>query len=714
MAGTPIAEELARKQREISVAEFFERNKQLLGFDSPTRAMLTSVKESVDNSLDACEEAGILPEVRVEIKELAKGEYFVAVQDNGPGIVKAQIPSVFGKLLYGSRFHAVRQSRGQQGIGVSAVVMYAQLTTGKPTRVISKIGPDHPAQSMELILDTKKNAPEVLRQEVILWKDPASILDGGAPSEVEHGTRVEFTIKGRYVRGKGSVYEYLRSCAIVNPHARIILTEPDGTRTVFDRATEKMPPASVEIKPHPEGIELGTLLKMAKETEAYKMTSFLVNDFCRVSLDKARQICQRAGVAEGLRPRELDLESAKRVLEAFKEVKLMAPPTECLSPIGETLIKKGMKKDVSADFVVTHTRPPAVYSGHPFQVEAGLMYGGTLSKEEPATLLRFANRVPLLFQQGGCAITHAIEGIDWRRYGLEQKGGKGIPIGPVLMLVHIACTKIPFTSESKEAIADVPEIMTEVELAMRECARKMQVYTKKRARLAKLKEKEEIIRKLLPIIAERSAHLLNRPVPPIEPIVAKIMNSVLVREEIQYEAAKRAHHVKIDVVNFTPSRKRFKLLSVVPSDALVPSVSPKPLSMENHIITWELRGLQTMERLQLCFDLMGLDKDDFEECELYIKDIDPELVNGAEPWDPEAYEKRQRVGDEDEERAEVAVGAAGGGADVGADEDSESPDEREREGRRSRGEHGKGADEDELPEEDAGPKSRRTRGGESI
>ncbi len=661
MAATTIADELAKKQKEISVAEFFERNKQLLGFDSPTRAMLTAIKEAVDNSLDACEEAAILPDLLLEIKEQAKGEYFIACQDNGPGIVKQQIPSVFGRLLYGSRFHAIRQSRGQQGIGISAVVMYAMLTTGRPTRVISKIGPEHPAIAMELILDTKKNAPDVLKQEVVLWKDPRAKVEDGPAREVAHGTRVEFVIKARYIRGKQSPYDYLRSCAIVNPHAKIVLVEPDGTETVFDRATEKMPAQCVEIKPHPEGIELGTLIKMAKETESYKLTSFLVNDFSRVSLDKARQVAQKAGVAENLRPKELDLESAKRILAAFKEVKLMAPPTDCLSPIGETLIRKGMKKDVSADFVVTHTRPASVYAGNPFQVEAGLMYGGALNKEEQATLLRFANRVPLLFQQGGCAITHAIEGIDWRRYGLDQKGGSGIPSGPVLFLVHVACTKIPFTSESKEAVADVPEMMAEVGLAMRECARKMQVHIKKRARLAKLKEKEEIIRQLLPLIAKKSADLLGRPVPPIEPVVAKIMNSVLIKEDIQFDDKRKLHHVKLEIINFTPTRRNFKLLSVVPADALVPNVAPKPSSMENHIITWDLKGLQTVERLQLGFDLMGLDKDDFDECELYVKDIDPELVNGAEPWDPEAYEKKQNEKEEDEEEEDEELPDENGG-----------------------------------------------------
>jgi len=667
MVQTQTAEELAKKQKEISVAEFFERNKQLLGFDSLTRAMLTSVKEAVDNSLDACEEANLLPELRIDIKEQSKGEYRVSVMDNGPGIIKAQIPSVFGRLLYGSRFHAIRQSRGQQGIGISAVVMYSQLTTGRATKVVSKTGKDQPAHYLELILDTKKNMPDIQKQDVILWKEKRLVEDGGeAEAEVERGTKVDFIIKARYTRGKQSVYDYLRSCAIVNPHARIILSEPDGALTVFDRATEKMPAPCIEIKPHPEGLELGTLLKMSKNTDAYKMTSFLVNDFSRVSLDKARQVCQKATVPENSKPKELDLEGARRMIEAFKEVRLMAPPTDCLSPIGELLIKKGMRKDVTADFVITHTRPAAVYSGNPFQVEAGLMYGGALNKEEQATLLRFANRVPLLFQQGGCAITHAIEAIDWRRYGVEQKGGKGIPSGPLLFLVHVACTKIPFTSESKEAVADVPEIMNEVELAMRECARKMLQHIKKKARLEKLKEKEEIIRQLLPLIAQKSAQILGKPVPPIEPVVAKIMNSVLIKEEIEYDPGKKIHHVSIEIVNFTPARRNFKLLSVVPPDALVPVVNPKPFSMENHVIMWDLKGLQTTERIKFTYDMMGLDKDDFDECELYVKDIDPELVNGAESWDPDAYAEKQseRVAEENEEN---------GVAEEEIEEDDEGP-----------------------------------------
>jgi len=141
----PIAHRLAQDLKEISVAEFFERNKQILGFDSLHRALLTAVKEAVDNALDACEESEILPDIDVIIQKVDKNEYSVTVEDNGPGVVKKQIENILGRLLYGSRFHAIRQSRGQQGIGISAVVMYGQLTTGRPTRILSKIGPDMPA-----------------------------------------------------------------------------------------------------------------------------------------------------------------------------------------------------------------------------------------------------------------------------------------------------------------------------------------------------------------------------------------------------------------------------------------------------------------------------------------------------------------------------------------------------------------------------------------
>jgi len=467
-----IAEGLAKKQRKISVAEFFERNKQILGFDTSTRALITSVKEAVDNALDACEEAGILPDILVEIKSTDDDEYLIIVEDNGPGIVRKQIPHVFARLLYGSRFHSLKQSRGQQGIGISAAVLYSQLTTGKPTVVTSKIGEGFPAHKCTLVIDTKKNRPEILHDEMTHW-------------EKASGTRIELPMGGTYVRNrKQSVYGYLRSTAIVNPHAHITFVEPNGDVTIFERVTDKLPPQPREIKPHPYGMELGTFIKMAKETNARKLTSFLSAEFSSVSIQKARSIVETAGLDPSSNPNKLSLEDAKKIINAFKKVKLMAPPTDCLSPIGEILIKRGLRKEMDAlspEFISTDKRNPSVHSGIPFLVETGIVYGGNLPSEERVEILRFANRVPLLYQEGDCVITKGIKNMDWRRYGLQQRGGKGIPFGPAIILVHVSSVNIPFTSESKEAIANVEEIEKEIKLSLQQCARKMKSHLSKKA-----------------------------------------------------------------------------------------------------------------------------------------------------------------------------------------------------------------------------------------
>lgn len=205
--GRATAERLADKQHEISVTEFFEKNKQILGFDSRTKSLLMGVKEAVDNSLDACEEAEILPDITVRIEKVADEEYKVSIEDNGPGIVHRAMPNVFGRLLYGSRFHAMRQSRGQQGIGISATVMFANISTGHPAHVISRIeDAKEPAWSMDIAVDTKTNRPLVTNDRAVPWPDKP------------HGTFIEYITKGRYVNGRQGIFEYLKETAIVNPH----------------------------------------------------------------------------------------------------------------------------------------------------------------------------------------------------------------------------------------------------------------------------------------------------------------------------------------------------------------------------------------------------------------------------------------------------------------------------------------------------------------
>jgi len=623
MPSTSIAVELAKKQREISVSEFFERNKQILGYDSPTKALLTVAKEGVENSLDACEEAEVLPDILVEVNRVEKDEFVVAVEDNGPGIIKKEVPNVFGRLLYGSRFFARRMTRGQQGLGISGAVMYGQLTTGKPTKVTSKVAEEDTAYYVELIIDTKKNLPSKVLEDRVVW-------------ERGHGTRVEVPLKGRYIGGKQSIAEYLKATAIVNPHARITYKQPDGEVTTFERATEDLPPKTKEIPPHPHGIELGALMAMMKETKSYKLAAFLEEEFVRVSSRVAKEICEAAGLDPELKPKSLVLEQAKALHEAMQSVKLMAPPTDCLSPIGERLIKRGLKNVIGSlrpeFYAPPLTRDPGVYSGNPFQVEVGIVFGGDLVPDQPVEVLRFANRVPLIYQAGGCALTQAVAKVDWRRYGLEQRGGQGLPFGPAIILVHVCSTKVPYTSEAKEAVATVDEIMTELDLALKECGRRLKTHLTKKAHRAKTKEKFDIVQLILPRIAEKSAKIVDKKLPILDATITKIMGVVWVDETIAYDKKQKRHTVTLNVHNFTSAGKKLNLHLLLPRGIEAKFIEPKPAEVrDDGKITWELKRIDSVTKSSLTFVLEGLDEAEYDESDLYVSGINPGLVIGAEP-----------------------------------------------------------------------------------
>ncbi len=456
------ARDMSRFQREISVAEFFEKNRHLLGFENPTKAMLTCVREAVDNSLDACEEAKILPEIYVEIKGVNGSEdhYLIVVEDNGPGIIKSKVPYVFGKLLFGSKFHRLKQSRGQQGIGISGAVLYAQLTTGKPTRVYSRVG-DGKVHVFDVMIDTRKNEPRILNYME---------LDGEG-----HGVRIEMEVRGRYVRGRQSVLEYLRAVSLMNPFAQIVFVEPNGNEVVFERKIDELPPEAKEIKPHPHGIEFGMFLRMLKDTKAKTLVNFFVNEFSRVGKDTAMEICALAEISPDRTPQRITREEAERIWDVVQKMKFYAPPTNCLSPVGSEAIEKSLSAEFNPEFVAAVSRKPSVYRGNPFLVEVGIAYGGDLDPEGPVTIYRFANKMPLLYEQSACVITRAIADVDWRRYGLNQPSGS-LPYGPLAIAVHFASVWVPYTSEGKEAIAAYPEIMKEIKLALQEVGRKLSTY----------------------------------------------------------------------------------------------------------------------------------------------------------------------------------------------------------------------------------------------
>src|SRR3989442_1706450 len=452
MPSISIAEELAKKQREISISEFFERNKQILGYDSATKALLTAVK-------------------------------------------------------------------------------YGQITTGKPTKIRSKVAEQDVAYEIELILDTKKNRPNVVEEDFVVW-------------ERAHGTRVEIPLKGRYTAGKQSVPEYLKATAIVNPHARITYRPPEGEEIVFERATEDLPPKTKEIPPHPHGIELGTLMAMMKETKSYKLAAFLEEEFVRVSSRVAKEICDAAGLDPDMKPKSLVLEQAKALHDAMQSAKLMSPPTDCLSPIGERLIKRGLKN----------------------------------------------------------------------------------------VLGHLCSTKVPYTSESKEAVATADEIMTELDLALKECGRRLKTHLTKKAHRAKTKEKFEIVQLILPRIAEKSAKIVNKKVPILDATITKIMGVVWIDEQIAYDKKAKRHTVTINIHNFTSAGKKLKLHLLLPRRMEAKTVDPKTTAVrQDGKITWELKRIDSVTKASISCLLDGLDEAEYDESDIYVSGINPGLVIGAEP-----------------------------------------------------------------------------------
>ncbi|MFC3476155.1 DNA topoisomerase VI subunit B [Halobacterium litoreum] len=700
-----IAEELAASQREISIAEFFEKNKHMLGFDSGARGLVTAVKEAVDNALDATEEAGILPDIYVEIEE-NRDYYTLVVEDNGPGITKEQIPKIFGKLLYGSRFHAREQSRGQQGIGISAAVLYSQLTSGKPVRIESRTQDSGVSNYYELIIDTDTNEPEI---------DVEKELSAGESSlRGTHGTRIEMDMEAN-MRARGQLHDYVKHTAVVNPHARIELQEPAGEIKAERAEDAGLPEETDEIRPHPHGVELGTLIKMLSDTDSHSVSGFLQGEFTRVgkktadsivdafrdrhfgremrwrppgvdadvdleavavgavsnkdathtkqfaravveaiedaervahselealvadtaddveadtgtsfgdtvqsnvvdalwselTADRAADVFvavdaattsqkddatvrgladriaskfdgdgrdrvtkdtldeyvhraaerteefEDATVGETAREnvveelwdltatvpddppltREIadDRDTASELLEAMESVSVMAPPTSCLSPIEADLVEAGLRKEFDAEFYAAATRDADVHGGDPFIVEAGIAYGGELEAEGGVDLMRFANRVPLVYQRGACATTEVVKDIGWRNYNLDQPGGSGLPQGPAVIMVHVASTNVPFTSESKDAVAHVPEIEDEIELAVREAARDLKSFLKKRKSMRKRQQKQNVIMDILPTMAEKVSEMTEREALDVEDSLARIMNNVLVEREV--------------------------------------------------------------------------------------------------------------------------------------------------------------------------------------
>ncbi len=530
------ASQLFKEFKIQSVSEFFRRNAAMLGYTGKVRSLTTLVHEAVTNALDACEEAGIPPYVRVEIEELGSEHYRVVIEDNGPGIPEKYISHVFGKMLAGTKAHRNIQSRGQQGLGISGAVMFAQITSGKATRVVTSTGGEIVEAWVKI--DVDRNEGKIIKKE--RHPNPKGW----------RGTRIELEVKNvRYIRSRQGVYWYLKLTAIANPHAHIELVEPDGRLIVFPRSSEEIPDPPVEMKPHPRGVLTDDVYRMAKKTRRATVKRFLVGEFSRISDKKVDELIEyiaalrliktekdqkvreqlyerlvKGEVKAVLRsfrgytkvvksvakimekpPEKLSWHEAEEIVTAFKYMKFLAPPTHGLRPIGEENITKGLRGILKPEFVTAVTRSPKVYSGGiPFQVEVGIAYGGEIPSG--FDVFRYANRVPLLFDAGSCVTTIAARSIEWKRYKVDDPDRT-----PLILMVNVISVHVPYTGTGKQSIANVEEIYNEIRLAIMDAARRLQTYLSGKHRRLHQAKRKKTFQRYVPEIAKALSILTGEP-----------------------------------------------------------------------------------------------------------------------------------------------------------------------------------------------------------
>jgi len=391
-------------------------------------------------------------------------------------------------------------SIGTQGIGIKGAILYAQLTTGKPAKIITYY--KNKKHEFELMIDVLRNEPKIISHKVEnLEKDL-------------HGISIELIVEGRYIEKGQSIPTYLRYLWLANPYLEITYDGPENGFKL-EPVVNELPPSPKEIKPHPYGVELGKFKRMLHLTNARTVSGFLSSEFSRVSSQTAEKICKLAKVDSKKNPKEVTDEEAERLHKAMQTVKLMAPPTDCLSPLKEDFLVEALKKEFQPEFVTAVIRKPTVYRGNPFQVQVALAYGGKVAElqqnQQTAILLRFANHTPLLYNQSDCGITRAVEEVDWRNYGLSQPSGS-LPQAPLIIFVDFLSVWIPYKSEGKQAIAEYPEIIKEIKLALQEAGRRLAIYLHKKIRGEQLRMRANIFEAYSNVFSEFVSELTGKDV----------------------------------------------------------------------------------------------------------------------------------------------------------------------------------------------------------
>ena len=501
--------------KNLTPSEFFRKNKQMLGFTGKIRSLTIVFHELITNSFDACEESGILPEIEIELKRVDKEHYILRHKDNGPGIPEDYVMRVYFSMFSGSKFRNI-QSRGQQGLGCSGCVLLSQMTTGKPTRVIScyKENGEIKGVKMKFQMDVKKNRGILMERE-------------DYPAE-STGVCIELQFKEvSYSLAEQGAFEYIRRTMIGNPHAKITFRDPSGHKYIFKRAADIVPILPKEVLPHPKGVSADDLMTMAQNTDSRRYKSMLTSSLSRMSNKRVDEISELTKIDMNKRPKDLTFPEAEAIVQCFKKMKFMAPPTDGLIPIGSEQIEKGMKQILKPEFVTTITRKPVTYQGGvSFIIEAGLAYGGdagrVVKEQRKSEIMRFANRVPLTFDAGSCAITEALKSIDWKRYGLRDLDNT-----PLTLFVNIISTQVPYLSTGKQSVSPEPEIVHEIRQSTMKLARKLQKHLRAKKAAKEKEKRSKVFEDYVPVIIEEAAKLGETGVPEYQEVLAKVTKKAL-------------------------------------------------------------------------------------------------------------------------------------------------------------------------------------------
>lgn len=491
-----------------STAEYFAKNLQQVGFSSPSKAVLTTLKESVDNSLDACEENGILPEISIEIQKMGPGAsrntdlVQITVEDNGPGLEPDDLAKVFGEYLASSKFGRGRCSRGQQGIGISAATTWAQLTNASGVRVTSKTKGMRKAICATIDVDIKANRGIVKNKETVEWDKP-------------HGLKVDFRIDGRIVlNGDGGLLTYLEGTTLVNPHLSITYKLMDQAELVIPRVSSAVPDIPAATLPHPHTMKLGEFMTHAGLFGKISLENFLKKGFSRISDATLKELTKK-GVPKGMFSKGLSSISEgdyKKVYQALHEVELVPPSTRSVLTVGEEGLSKSIQRLGEVDFFSVVTRKPRICDFKPVVVEVAIarFLNRPSEDDDQVQLLRFANRVPLQFDKGACAITRSVESVNWRSYGMNQPKDS-LPTGPYVFAVSVTSPFIKFKNASKETIDGSDDLVEEIRRTLMQAGQKMSRHIRAEDKAADLERKIQHIEKFGPILVQGLARIVGAP-----------------------------------------------------------------------------------------------------------------------------------------------------------------------------------------------------------